>query len=339
MVSNILTGLYKSRFLIVYIFFGICSLVVEEIFRNFLDNYINKNLGMFLSITLSISFAYYLNSQFNFKVPKKRLRLSMFYFVLVSFFSVAIQIAFSELASINFINNRYLISGTLFLIAYFLHLKFSFKEKQNTGIAIHLNSINNIDEIYKKVGNLPDFIHIDLIDATYNSSNISTEIEIISKIKDTWPNKKLQLHIMSDNPESWLEKIPCGVDEVFVHLEIGKNKIESLTHKEIGIVVDHNAKDNDIAYVLEKFSKVMVLCIEVPGISGQKYFDKIDKKIELINKNKINKNIKVVLDGGMTPKIASKHYVDEIVTASSVLENKFSKLQLSKFQTSKQYVQ
>lgn len=339
MVSSFLTLLYKNRFLLLYVIFGVISLLLEEIVRGILKNYINILLSNIFSIAFSIFVAYFLNSKFNFKVPKKRFRRSIFYFIIISIFSLSLQFTFSELANISFINNRYFISAVLFLIAYFLHLNLSFKEKQDIGIAIHLNRRNDIEKIYKKVGTLPDFIHLDLIDESFNKENVSTDIDLIPKIKELWPKKKIQLHIMSSKPQYWFDKISTNLDEVYVHFEIGKKEIKKLNIENLGIVVNYKNQESEIIYTLENYKKIMILCIEVAGLSGQKYFEEIDKIIELVNKKNVNKDIKVVLDGGMTPSIASRHIVDEIVTASSVLENKYSKLQLSNFQTSKKYVQ
>ena len=82
----------------------------------------------------------------------------------------------------------------------------------------------------------------------------------------------------------------------------------------------------------------MILCIEKPGYSGQKFFEEIESVIEEVSKQIKNKTVKLVLDAGRPPAKASRYSVDEIVTASSVLESKFSKLQLSNFQESKEYI-
>ena len=67
-------------------------------------------------------------------------------------------------------------SGSLFFIAYLLHRKFTFKNYYKVGLAIHLNNQNVVSDIYQKVKNIPDFIHVDLIDETINKENISSDI-------------------------------------------------------------------------------------------------------------------------------------------------------------------
>ena len=337
MGSDLFVLIYKNRFLILYVIFGIISLYIESIIRDFLENYLNNLLSSSISILSSIFTAYILNINFNFKVPRKRLVRSMNYFLLVSLLSVTFQFLFSQIINLDFINNRYLISGLLFFIAYIFHRKYSFKDNQSTGLAIHLNTNTNLKNIYKKIGNLPDFIHVDLIDASFNKMNISVQLRMLDDIKKIWPNKKIQLHIMSKEPFFWLDKIDIDIDDIFVHLDISSSELEKIQNKNYGIVINHNAKIEDIDVAVDNYDKIMILCIEKPGLSGQKFNNDADDTIKKVIDKTKNRNTKIVLDGGMTPNIATRYLVDEVVSASSVLESKFSKLQLSNFQMSKKY--
>lgn len=337
MGSDLFVLIYKNRFLILYIIIGIVSLYTENIIRDFLENYLNNTLSSSISIFFSIFIAYILNVNFNFKVPKKRLYKSIQYFVIISLLSVTLQYFFSQITNLDFIRNRYLISGLLFFIAYIFHRKYSFKDNQATGLAIHLNTNTNLENIYKKIGNLPDFIHVDLIDESFNKINISTELRMLNDIKNIWPNKRIQLHIMSKKPIFWLDKIDLNLDDIFIHLDIGLSELEKIQNKNYGVVINHNAKIEDIDLAVQNYDKIMILCIEKPGLSGQKFNIDADQTIKKVIEKTNNKNTKIVLDGGMTPNIATKYLVDEVVTASSVLESKYSKIQLSNFQMSKKY--
>jgi len=141
--------LYKNRFLFLYIIFGFLSLSAELILRSFLQNIMETNFANLLAVGSGIFIAYFLNINFNFKVPKNRIKISIIYFVLVSLLSIYIQYAIGNFTKINFFQNRFLLSGILFFIAYLLHIKFTFRDYQKVGIAIHLNKINIIDDIYQ----------------------------------------------------------------------------------------------------------------------------------------------------------------------------------------------
>ena len=337
MGSDIVLSIYKRRFLILYIIFGVISLYVESIVREFFKNYVNESFSSGISILSSIFIAYFLNINFNFKVPKKRLAKSMIYFLIVSLLSVSLQYFFSRITNLDFVTNRYLISGFLFFIAYTFHRKFSFKDNQTTGLAIHLNTDLNLEYIYNKVGNTPDFIHVDLIDSSFNKKNIATDLIMLEAIKKLWPKKRIQLHVMSKDPASWIDKIDIYLEEIFVHLDTDASKLEKVKTENFGIVINHNATIEEINLAVNNYKKIMVLCIEKPGLSGQKFQDQADRTIKLLLDKTYKKNSKVVLDGGMTPHIATKYFVDDIVSASSVLDSKYSKLQITNFQLSKKY--
>ena len=89
--------------------------------------------------------------------------------------------------------------------------------------------------------------------------------------------------------------------------------------------------------MIQTFNNIMILCIDKAGESGQEFSEKYDSIIKKIIDLTKNKNNKITLDGGMTPNIASKYNVAEVVTASSVLGNPKSKLQIINFQTSQKY--
>ena len=340
MVNNLYAFIYKNRYLIVYTIIGITSLLIETITRNLLIETLSKNISNILALLSGILFAYYMNAKFNFKVPKQRMLVSMFYFTMVSVFSLMLQIGISNLISIDFIRSRYLLSGSLFIIAYFLHRKITFRDNQKIGIALHLNNENDIRKIYNKVKSYPDFIHIDLIDETYNETNISTDINKIEEVKKTWPNKKIQIHIMSKYPKNWIEKIKHFNCEIYFHYE-NENRFNDLMNEysnlSIGPVVGMNTTETDIKVIAERASKIMVLCIENPGISGQSFDVRVEAIIKTIAKVTKEKNIQIVLDGGLTPEIVAKFDADEVVSASSILMSSNSILKLIDFQTSKKY--
>jgi len=331
--------IYKNRFLILYIVFGFVSLIIETLVRQLLLNLINNLFANLFAILGGIFSAYFLNIKLNFKVPKQRVRLSILYFVTVSVLSIFLQFIIGSLTNIDFLNNRFILSGGLFLIAYFLHRKFAFKNYQKIGIAIHLNDKNNIGNIYNQIEDYPDFIHVDLIDETYNPDNISTDLVKLEEILQQWPGKKVQVHIMSKNPKDWIEKIKNLKVEIFFHHESSAKSNHIIQQEEIdfGIVIDLETSKNEIDSVMKLTKNLMVLCIPKPGFSGQKFDKNIDETIKQVIKSSKNENLKITLDGGMTPEIASNYSVDEIVSASFILGSTKSKIKIVDFQTSQKY--
>ena len=340
MVNRAYVLIYKNRFLILYITFGFLSLLVENFVRIFLNNFFNLNIANIAAIFVGIILAYYLNVKFNFKVPVQRLRISMVYFFLVSIFSITIQFFFGNLTDLSFIQNRYLISAIFFIVAYLLHRRFTFKDYKKIGVAIHLNNDNDISKIYDLVKDYPDFIHLDLIDESYNPDNISCDVEKIAEAKNVWPTKKIQLHIMSNNPIYWIEKTKHLGLEIFFHFESLQESIDILKKYEnisIGIVINEKTSVESVQNIIKFFDKLMILCISTPGLSGQKYSKEVDAVIEQVLNNSSNKKLKITLDGGLTPEIVSKFNVNEVVSSSAVFLSENPVLKLTDFQTANKY--
>lgn len=341
MVNEFNLIIYKYRYLFLYIIFGALSLSIESALRSFLSLFLDDFIANLISLFFGVCIAYYLNSKFNFKVPKDRIKISIFYFFCVSIFSFSIQYTVGSATNLNFFQNRFLLAGTLFIVAYFLHRRLTFKEFQKLGIAIHLNNNDEVDSIFQQIGNYPDFIHIDLIDETYNENNIAINLDKLDKIVNIWKSKKIQLHIMSKNPSYWINELAHYNLEIFFHSNCneGYQQLQSsFEDKNLGIVLDKNIEDKELELILRKFSNIMVLSIDKPGESGQKFNKEFESFInKLIKKSLVRKN-KLTLDGGMTPTVASNFDVQEIVSASSVLGSANSKFQIINFQTSQKYV-
>lgn len=340
MANKFYVVLYKNRFILLYTIFGFFSLLLENFMRTYFIQFLNQALSNFLSISLGIAFAYLMNFKYNFKVPKDRFKTSMVYFAIVSVLSLMLQIFIGNIVSLDFIQNRFVLSGACFVVAYSLHKKFTFKGYQKTGVAIHLNSENDVEEIYKKIGKYPDFIHLDLIDETFNKSNISIEIEKIKKVQSLWPNKKIQLHIMSNKPKYWIEKVQKYNLELFFHFETYhqvQKLVQDYKNLNLGVVVDVNTKRQDMLQIVNFVKNIMVLCIDQPGISGQKFNAQVKNVIDYLIDITKNKDNRLILDGGLTPLVVSQFNVHEVVSASSILMSQNSPLKLVDFQTSNKY--
>ena len=81
----------------------------------------------------------------------------------------------------------------------------------------------------------------------------------------------------------------------------------------------------------------MILSIENPGFSGQKFnknsFDLIDR----IDKRKDRKKLSLLVDGGVNSKIIKKINCEKIASGSAVLSSKKPILEIMKLQTAFRY--
>ena len=165
--------IYRYRFLIVYVIIGFISISFELITNKILNTFfLNTAFNNLISTLIGILIAFWLNSKYNFKISTAKLRNSIKYFFLISSLSNIFQYQLNKIINLDLTYefSRYLIAGSFFWMAYLLHKKFSFKDYKKVGVAIYANGVEDVTNIFNKVGNYPDFIHIDIVDKTINNN-------------------------------------------------------------------------------------------------------------------------------------------------------------------------
>ena len=204
---------------------------------------------------------------------------------------------------------------------------------RDLGIALHLNNKLNVIDKYKKIKNNPDFIHLDYISNEIAPNNESINTELISTIKNTWPNKNIQIHIMAKNYQDVINEIGDEGLDYFIHEEFLKENLDVFSEN-IGVVITTKTNKSRIEEIMSKFNKIMVLCIDKPGYSGQKFNEDIAKSINIISN--LSSHHEIILDGGINPEIARKFNVDSLVSASSLESSKYPFFHVLKYQLKKQ---
>ncbi len=337
---------YKIRFLLLYIIFGILSLLIEFTCRNYLITLkINNNYATLLGVLVGILFAFWSNSKFNFKIPSPRLLKALFYFLIISCFSASIQFYINKVFLVgnqNYEISRIFISSIIFLIAYIFHRKYSFINFKKVGVAIYADTAENIKDINSKISDYPDFIHIDIVDKTMKENANDIEIFRFETIKAYWPNTQIQTHIMSTNPSNWVSKVLPFSDVVYVHGDINKDLNQIISEiqnmgKSVGIALRINSKIDNYIKLLQKADYVLLLTIENPGNSGQSFHSSAFKKIEQINSLAFRSQFILCVDGGVNTSISKLINSECIVSGSSVLKNSNPIKQIMRLQTNNRY--
>ncbi len=345
-IKNINFFFYKKKHLIIYIVIGFLSLIVELFIRNLISENITTNpYFLHVSLIFGIFFAFYFNIKFNFNVPSIYLKKSLLYFFLISSCSYLFQYFIKnqiELRNLSFEEARVLISGTFFLLAYFFHIKFSFKDSRKVGVAIYANGYEDINKIFNSIGPYPDFIHVDIVDKTMNKNALDTNLSKLEVVKAYWPNHSIETHIMSKTPLALInENILNFSDIIYVHYEIDKReevikKIKS-KNKIPGIVL-HSIYDYvDIESVIRGFEQILILSISNPGTSGQKFNEKSYELIKKINSVKFRNEFTVCVDGGVKSNIINKFISEKVVSGSYVLNNEHPVKRIMMLQTVARY--
>ena len=337
---------YRRKHLILYILIGITSIFVELLLRNiFLSINLSTNISSISSLLIGILFAFILNFFFNFNVPNFFFYRSMTYFFVISltsYFSHILIQTFINIENYSYENTRYFFSGTFFLIGYFFHINFTFKDKRIVGVAIYANNENNIGEIFNKIGLYPDFIHIDIIDKTFKKDSDDIDLNKISIIRNFWPNHYIDLHIMSNKPTQYISNEYKNLNVIYFHYEINEDidKVITAIYKinaSPGIVLHAKYGYPNLKDIINKFNNILILSIENPGSSGQIFMKQSYELVRRINIERNSKKIMLCVDGGVTIKNLNNFNCEKIVSATDILSSLNPKKKIMGLQTLSRY--
>ena len=331
----------KLIFFLRYCIIGFISICLELVLRNFfIELKINQLLILVIPLSVGIIFAFISSITFNFNIPRYYYKKSFIYFCIISISSFSFQFFLSNFfifQNLNYEITRFLISGSVFLIAYNFHIKFSFSKNKKVGVAIYLDNSKNIKDVFAKVGYYPDYIHVDFVDKTMNENVNKPNFEKFNEIKKTWPNHRIESHIMSTKPMKYITHFSKFSDVIYFHYEIDEKieKVKDLITSyniESGLVLHASKKYNDLENLIKSYKEVLILCIEKPGESGQAFLDTSNGLIKKINNLKNRNKFNLCVDGGLSQKNINKIECEKIVSASNVFKNENPKKQITNLQ-------
>ena len=243
-------------------------------------------------------------------------------------------------------SSRFFISGIFFIFSYLLHRKFSFREYKKVGVAIYADGIEDIKLIYSKISNISDFIHIDIVDKTYNATCKDVKAYRAEVVRAYWQNKKIEVHIMSKYPSYWLDDLIPYVDVIYVHPTIEENLTDvidkiNLSKVEAGIALSvYEPLEIIDPYIINnKIKHVLLLTIPKPGFSGQKFDVSALPILEKLNSHKHRSKFEICVDGGVTDSTVKYLNVESVVSGSYILSAPNPIKNIMHLQTSGEYAQ
>lgn len=187
-----------------------------------------------------------------------------------------------------------------------------------------LSSKNYEETINKLLLTKTDYIHIDIMDGIFvpnKSLNTDEDINLINNIK----GKKLDIHLMVENPVEYIEKLNNNnIEYITIHYEINKNLediIKKIKEKEykVGISIKPKTKIKVLKPMINKIDLILIMSVE-PGLGGQKFINKTKCKIRKAKKI-INNNIKIEVDGGINNNTIKKIKKADIAVSGSYIIN------------------
>jgi pentose-5-phosphate-3-epimerase/broad specificity phosphatase PhoE/putative flippase GtrA len=326
--------IFRYRYLMRYIIIGFLSLLVEIIIIRLCNSLSQASPSTQLIYTLfgficGVIFAWYLNSHINFPVSKEQNIRVFKFFILISFFTYSLNIFlmnFLFFISVfqSYGTARFFTAACIFMISYTLHRHITFNFVKNVGVAIYAIPSEDIRLIRTKIASFPDFIHIDLIDHTYNEHALQPDVDVIGEICTEWPFTLKMIHIMSSRPKEWILKTHHYVDYIIIHHEIEENIDEDLQlirdlKKKPGISIFCTTELEKIEPFMQTVDIIQILGITKPGCSGQQLEMKAIERLNELDHYRKQYHFDICFDGGVKVTNISLINAQYVVSASGIL--------------------
>jgi ribulose-phosphate 3-epimerase len=329
---------WRYRYLIGFIVIGFASIALEVVLVIFAhrfvmpsswrDSWQEKGVSL-IAFAIGMVFAFVMNAKFNFHVSRRYFYRTFLLFALISTISYSLnKYAARYLETLhwnNYPTSRFLTSGCLFLIAYTLHRRFTFRHApRSLGLAMYTNEIGEVGQLYRKVGEQCDHIHIDLLDETFDPDAPPVDVQRIVEVRDLYRWHPLCLHIMSKRPKRWIEQAAEYCDWILIHVDIDEDVMENIAlcrerGCKAGVIWHHTVAMQQLLPFLPHVDFLAVLGIDRPGRSGQAVMNSA-----LVAANRFRElsrvyNYELIFDGGVTIENISWIPASIVVSSSSVL--------------------
>lgn len=184
-------------------------------------------------------------------------------------------------------------------------------------VSISIEPVKTVEDIVKYASLIKDdadMLHCDIMDGSFvENKTYSFDVVKLINEKTLLP---LDVHLMVNKPSKYIKDfIQSGANILTVHYEAYKNKKKMISDlKKIremgalsGLSIKPHTEIGEIVPYLCFIDVVLIMSVE-PGKSGQKFLDSSIKKVSELNKikNDYNINLKIEVDGGITPETSTK---------------------------------
>jgi len=149
-----------------------------------------------------------------------------------------------------------------------------------------------------------DMIHVDVMDGHF-VPNLTIGPPVIKALRN-YTKLPFDVHLMISPVHKYIKDYAnAGADIITIHPEATDNLVNSINHikelkKKIGVSLNPDMEIDVIINLLDQIDLVLIMSV-FPGFGGQKFIPEVVKKIEELNKIKMEKNLKydIEVDGGI----------------------------------------
>ncbi len=178
--------------------------------------------------------------------------------------------------------------------------------KQKIFPSIMAKSQKELNLDFKRLNGIVKELHLDIVDGKFAKNKTFQFPFRLSS------NFNYNVHLMVKDQQKWVDKLinRKNVKLMLLHPEVLKdcdlvnliNKIK-FAGKNVGLALKPETKINDIKDFLKLVDSVLILTVH-PGFYGSRFLSSSLKKIKLVKL--ANPHLKVIIDGGINPKIIVK---------------------------------
>jgi len=182
---------------------------------------------------------------------------------------------------------------------------------ENIKIAASLicaDPLNLEKEVNELIQSKVDLIHFDVMDGSF-VPRYGLYPEILRAIKSKENCPLVDVHIMSENPEDFIEIFALyGADYFNFHIEATKHPhrvIKKIINSGMkpGVALNPNTSVESLKWMIQDIQMVVLMTIN-PGIVGHKFIPEMINKIKDLRNfadQNNNRDLIIEIDGGVTP--------------------------------------
>jgi len=149
-----------------------------------------------------------------------------------------------------------------------------------------------------------DMIHVDVMDGHF-VPNLTIGPPVIKALRN-YTKLPFDVHLMITPVHKYIKDYAnAGADIITIHPEATDNLVNSINHikelkKKVGVSLNPDTEIDVIINLLDQIDLVLIMSV-FPGFGGQKFMPEVIKKIEELNKIKMEKDLKydIEVDGGI----------------------------------------
>ena len=141
-----------------------------------------------------------------------------------------------------------------------------------------------------------DMIHVDVMDGHF-VPNLTIGPPVIKAFRN-YTKLPFDVHLMIAPVHKYIKDYAnAGADIITIHPEATDNLVNSINHikelkKKVGVSLNPDTEIDVIINLLDQIDLVLIMSV-FPGFGGQKFIPEVVKKIEELNKIKMEKNLKL----------------------------------------------